>query len=298
MGRLLRNSIVFPLVIVGFVLLLLLPKNVDVQQEGALSFSADYPFTFDLYKRNIEQFIGHLWTEKGFGETRSGVPLTEHGERYLKRSMKVIVAAFGLSMVLGSLLGVWFFFLRDKWLGKLFSSLGWALASIPDFFLFIICQYGLILLMQKGFPEFNLFSSDDWYSFIIPSLALTIYPLFHMIKMTLVTMDHESSQEYVRTVLSKGMTRSRTTVHIFWNALSTILNQSHMVLLYILSSLPIIEKLSNYNGAGYQLLESILDDEVIWAFMFFLPFLAMMFIVMVLVELARIWLLPRDVSHV
>lgn len=293
-----RNTVIFLLVIIFFILILLLPKEMEMEGLGGLRFQADYPFTLELYEKNITEFISHFQTEKGFGTTKAGMPLTEHMRGFLKRSLKVIIPSFLISMGFGTAFGVLLFYIRNKRRGRVFSFLSWMLTSIPDFFLFISVQYGLIVAMKNGFPKFNLYSGDDWYSFILPCLSLTLFPLFHMVKVTAVAMENEAGEEYVQTALSKGMSRGRVVMHIFWNAWSTIVNQSQMVMLYILSSLPIIEKLANYNGAGYQLLESILKNDAILSLLFFLPFLFLMYVIVMLAQLARGWLLPKDVGSI
>ena len=297
MWKIARNTIIFLTVIILFILILLLPKEREIEALGGIRFVADYPFTFELYKENISTFINYFQEEKGFGTTTAGMPLTEFMQRFLIRSLKIIAPAFVLAMMFGTALGVLLFYFKNKKRGRIFSFFTWVFASIPDFFLFITLQYILILLMQNGFPKFNLFNDDDWYSFIIPCLSLTLFPLFHMVKVTAVAMENEMGEEYIRTAESKGMTRRRVIGHIFWNAWSTIVNQSQMVMLYILSSLSIIEKLSNYNGAGYQLLESILKNDSVLALLFFLPFLILMYLVVMLAQFARDRFLPKDVNN-
>lgn len=297
MWKIARNTMIFLTVIILFILILLLPKEREIEALGGIRFVADYPFTFELYKENISTFINHFQEEKGFGTTTAGMPLTEFMQRFLIRSLKIIAPAFVLAMMFGTALGVLLFYFKSKKRGRIFSFFTWVFASIPDFFLFITLQYILILLMQNGFPKFNLFNDDDWYSFIIPCLSLTLFPLFHMVKVTAVAMENEMGEEYIRTAESKGMTRRRVIGHIFWNAWSTIVNQSQMVMLYILSSLSIIEKLSNYNGAGYQLLESILKNDSVLALLFFLPFLILMYLVVMLAQFARDRFLPKDVNN-
>lgn len=297
MWKVARNTIIFLIVIILFILILLLPKEREIEALGGIRFVADYPFTFELYKENISTFINHFQEEKGFGTTTAGMPLTEFMQRFLIRSLKIIAPAFVLAMMFGTVLGVLLFYFRSKKRGRIFSFFTWVFASIPDFFLFITLQYILILLMQNGFPKFNLFNDDDWYSFIIPCLSLTLFPLFHMVKVTAVAMENEMGEEYIRTAESKGLTRRRVIGHIFWNAWATIVNQSQMVMLYILSSLSIIEKLSNYNGAGYQLLESILKNDSVLALLFFLPFLILMYLVVMLAQFARDRFLPKDVNN-
>src|SRR5690625_2007991 len=285
-------------VIVLFVLILLLPKDIEITKKDGLVYEAEYPFTIVIYKENINEFIQYFKNEKGFGTTSGDVPLTAHMVGFLKRSIKIIIPAFMLSLTIGTALGVLMFYIRNKKRGRVLSFVLWVFDSVPDFFLFIAIQFLLTLAMKQGFPKFNLYSSDDWYSFIIPCISLTVFPFFHMVKLTATTMEIEVGEEYVRTALAKGMTKQRVLVHIFWNACSAIINQSHIILLYILSSLPIIEKLSNYNGAGYQLLESVLNNEAVRAVVFFLPFLILLYIVVFFAQLIRKWLLPKDVMEV
>lgn len=268
----------------------------EVTRVEGLVYEAEHLFTVVLYKENIYEFIHYFKEEKGFGTTLGGVPLTKHMMGFLKRSLKIVIPAFLLSLVIGIMLGVMLFYIRNKKSGRFFTFISWILNSIPDFFLFISIQFLLTLAMKHGFPNFNLYSSDDWYSFIIPSISLMVFPLFHMIKMTAATMEIEVGEEYVRTALAKGMTRRRVLAHIFGNAWSTVINQSHIILLYILSSLPIIEKLANYNGVGYQLLESIFNNEVINAVVFFLPLLILLYVIVLFAQLARGLFLPKDVS--
>lgn len=293
-----RSTVIFILVVILFIFILLLPKELEINWHGGQKFDADYPFTFELYKENINEFITHFQTEKGFGTTTAGTPLTEHIERYLKRSLKIVLPAFLLSMVLGTLIGMLLFYVRNKKSGRIFSFFSWTIASIPDFFLYISVQYILIKAMHNGFLKFNLFNSDDWYSFIIPCISVTLFPLFHMVKVTALAMENEVGEDYVRTAQSKGLTKKRVISHMFWNAWASIVNQSHMIMLYILSSLPIIEKLSNYHGAGYQFLESILNHDNVLALLFFLPFLLLMYAVVLIAQFARERLLPKDVGSV
>lgn len=291
-----RQTIIFLFVIIVFLLILLLPKEMEVTHISGLKYKADFPFELTIYMENITEFISYFREEKGFGTTPGGVPLAEEMFRFLKRSLKIIIPAFLLSMTIGILIGMSLFYFRKTRLARLLSFLSWTFTSIPDFFLFISVQYLIIIAMRYGLPSFHMYSSDDWYSFIFPCICLSIFPLFHMVKVTIVSMENEVGEEYVRTAISKGMTDRRVMEHMFWNGWSTIVNQSQMVMLYIISSLPIIEKLSNYKGAGYQLLVSIFSYDHVRSLLLFLPFLILMFFVVIVAQFAREWFLPKDVD--
>lgn len=295
--RLLRDTIIFVAVVVLFMLILLLPREIEIKNHGGLKFTAGYPFTFQLYKENVNEFIDYVKENKGFGRTTAGTPLTKHVQRYILRSLKIVLPAFLIAMTVGTTIGVLLFTIRNKKRGRILTFLAEMFASIPDFFLFIAIQYLFILAIHRGFPRFDLYNSDHWYSFIIPCISLTLFPLFHMIRLTVTTMNNEAGEDYVQTAQSKGMSKWRVIRHVFANSWVTVVNQAQMVMLYILSSLPIIEKLANYHGAGYQLLESILTNENILALLFFLPLLLLMYVVVVIAQLARGRLLAKDVGE-
>jgi oligopeptide transport system permease protein len=80
---------------------------------------------------------------------------------------------------------------------------------------------------------------------------------------------------------------------MFKNSLNGLLNQTQVIMLYILTSLPIIEKLSSYRGAGYELLESILNNEDSRAIAYLIPFLVIMLLTIYLSETIKRGILPH-----
>ncbi|WP_163100395.1 ABC transporter permease [Peribacillus alkalitolerans] len=290
-----KSLLVFLLILTGFILLLLLPREKEVIVFSAHHIETRYPFSFALYKDRIDGFIDYFQTEKGFGTVeRTGVPIKDEVKEMLGRSMKIVIPAFILSVSLGMLFGVIRFYHRSRKRGKIQAALSWIFSSIPDFFLYIAIQYMFIKLISLGFPHFNLYGSDHWYSFILPLFAVSLFPFIHMSNFTTAALENEMGQEYLRTAYAKGLGTSKALVHMLWNCWSTLLNQTQLVMLYILSSLPIIEKLSGYNGAGYQLLQSILENEEARALAYMLPFLGFMFTAIVLAQVLKNVLVPKE----
>lgn len=296
-SELLKSLLVFMLITAGFILILLLPREVVVTHHGGFVFTADFPFTFDLFQQRIQEFIQHFQTEKGFGENRQGVPIFEDVQKLLTRSLYIVIPSFLFSIVFGTLLGIIHFYFREKKFGKIQSFFTWVFSSIPDFFLYIGFQYLLIKLIKAGLPQFNLYGHDQWYSFILPLIAVTIFPLIHMTKFTAVTLENEVGQDYLRTAKAKGLTNRRVLKHMFWNCWSPLINQTQFIMIYILTSLPIIEKLSSYQGAGYHLLASIFGNEDARALALMLPFLALMFLTILLSKIVKYWLVPQKAGE-
>lgn len=276
-----KSSLVLFFIIIAFIFLLLLPREMEIDHHGGLVFTASYPFTFDLFKENVQTFINHFITENGFGDNRLGVPITEEVQKYVKRDLVIIIPAFTISIILGTIIGIIQFFFREKWFGRIQAFFSWIFSSVPDFFFFIAIQYFLIKLFNSGLPRFSLYGNDHWYNFIIPMIAITIFPLLHMAKYTASSLENEVGQDYLRTARAKGLKTLRVLQHMIRNCLHSLFAQTQFIMLYILSSLPIIEKLSSYQGAGYHLLGSIEANEAPRALAYILPYLLLMFITII-----------------
>ncbi|MBY6051464.1 ABC transporter permease [Cytobacillus firmus] len=290
----LKSTGVFMLIVIGFILILFLPREKEVTFLSAFQIEADYPFSFELYLERIEDFTGHILTEKGLGEARTGRPVSEEAGIFVARSLKIVLPAFIVSMLLGTLMGAVQFYRRTKFTGKLQNFLSWMFSSIPDFFLFIAIQYLFILMMQHGLPHFKLYGHENWYSFLLPLISLSLFPFLHMSRFTSAALENEMGEEYVRTAYAKGLGDFKALLHMLWNCWSPIMNQAQMVMLYILSSLPIIEKLAGYNGAGKELLFSISSNDEIKALSLMLPFLFIMFLTIILSQTAKLWLVQKE----
>jgi oligopeptide transport system permease protein len=289
-----KGIITYLAILVGFALLLLLPREIKITHLNGFVFTAEYPFSLTLFKNNILSLINFIQAEKGFGRIKTGMKVSENTILLFTRSLKIILPCFIASFVCGVLAGALHFKFHEKALGKFVSFFNWMFSSIPDFFLYIAIQYILIKLTLAGLPNINLYGNDKWYSFIIPVIALMIFPTTHIAKYTAASLLYESKMDYVRTSIAKGMGETQILLQILRNSTAVLLHQTQIVMLYILSSLPIIEKLSNYHGAGYQLLESILTNQDPLSLALMIPFLFLMAAVITSARLIKKKILPMS----
>jgi oligopeptide transport system permease protein len=291
--RITKSSFILVFILFAFILLLLLPREIQIKHVFGMVFEASYPFSLELYKERILDFIHYFQTNKGFGNVKTGIPVVEEVKSLIGRDLLIIVPCFIISMLMGAIFGTLQFYFREKVLGKTLSIFSWMLSSIPDFFLFIAIQYLMIKLMRAGLPHFSLYGQEHWYNFIIPTIAITFFPLVHMAKYVAMSLENEASQEYVRTSYSKGLISIQVIFHMLKNSLNGILNQTQIIMIYILTSLPIIEKLSSYRGASYQLLDSIQKNEDVRALAYMIPFLLIMFFTIIIMEAVKRFGLPQ-----
>lgn len=284
----LKSSFVFVLIVLGFILLLLAPRIINVHNLGGYYT----PKTEMSYQENIQAFIHDFQTD-GFGENRYGTRVLDELKVFIKRDLMIVIPSFLLSILGGIFLGIVQFQFRESPIGKIQAFFSWIFSSVPDFFFYIAMQYALIKLFYVGLPQFNLYGSDKWYSFILPMIAVTLYPMLHMSKYTFTSLENEVGQDYLRTAYAKGLRTLGVLKHLIWNCLSSLLNQTQFVMLYILTSLFIIEKLSNYFGAGYHLYGTMINNEDPRTLAFILPYLLIMFATIILTKICRRWLVPQ-----
>jgi oligopeptide transport system permease protein len=290
--KIVTHVFIFSILLLGFALLLLLPREIKIIPKGLSSFIAEYPFNLELIKSNIHHFINYIKEEKGLGHIRTGMKVSDSTILLFNRSLTIILPSFFVSIAAGLLLGAAQYRFREKFLGKILSFINWIFSAIPDFFLYIAIQYLLIKLIKAGFPNLDLYGNENWYSFILPMLALSLFPTVHIAKFLSFSLQNESTQDYIRTSYSKGMREWKVLLHMLKNSAAGLLHQTQIVMLYILTSLPIIEKLSNFRGAGYQLLESILDNQDNQALGLIIPFLLLMSAVIMVSQVIKSKLSP------
>lgn len=287
-----RQIVILSFILLGFTLLLLLPREMQITHVHGFVYTAKFPITLELYKENILSFYHYIRTEKGFGKIGTGIQVSTNSIELFIRSLHIILPCFIVSIAAGIIAGSIQFRFQHKFVGKILTFFNWIFSSIPDFFLYIAIQYLLIKLIYAGLPNFNLYGNDDWYSFLFPTISLAIFPMIHISKFISSSLQQESKKDYVRTSLAKGMAEMQVLLHMVRNCSASLLHQTQIVMLYILSSLPIIEKLSSYHGAGYQLLESIVKNEDNRALALMIPFLFLMLVVVTLAQIIKSKLMP------
>lgn len=237
---LIRSFCLFLLVCFAIIIVVLAPKELIAQPTGPMGsvIKFQYDFSFTLYKENIVQFLTYAWEHKslGFSEIYN-ISVEEEIGKYLPRSLMIIAPSFILSILLGVLKGIYDYRSKRKFLGKGLTSL---FLSIPDFFL-ILCFQWIVLFY---FPIIQLFGHDNWYSFILPTFLVSIYPVVYVAKITSTSITGQQGQQYIQVAKSKGLPDLFVLYkHTLKNCWATILSYFPTIMLYILANLLIVEYL-------------------------------------------------------
>jgi oligopeptide transport system permease protein len=255
--QLIKTFLVWLLILLILILIVLLPRTVQYEKVGS-EVEREYQFTWSEYGDNIGQFFSGAWENKSLGQTRHRYTVEFELQHYMSRSIYLIVTAFLVSIPLGLLKGIYDYRKTHTRKNILGNGSTWFFQSIPDFFVVISVQVFFIGLYKMGFPLIPLFGYDHWYSFLTPSLMLSIYPIVYIARITSSALAAQEREQYIRTAQAKGLSeRVILYKHAMGNCWGTILSHFSSLMLYILSNLLIIEYLMFYRGAAYRLYEAM-----------------------------------------
>lgn len=149
--------------------------------------------------------------------------------------------------------------------------------SFPDVMIVLILQLSIMQIFRlTGFEITNLYAFGNERAYVIPLVSLTVIPAIMIYKMMILSLDEEFEQNYVEYARAKGIgTRTILFKHMFRNIFLNILNHSKTILLFMLSTLFVVEGLSNINGfMTFIINDAIIEPDILilWALMLFIPF--------------------------
>lgn len=164
-------------------------------------------------------------------------------------SLAIFLSALVLSLATGILLAYFTALLPEKrflFVSKTISLL----ESLPDLFIIIIMQYGVLYYFnQTGTLLFPVASTGQNKSYMLPILALGLIPTLMVYKVILFLVRDEFGKSYVNLAKSKGFSKTYIFFrHILRNIAPNIFSHSKSIVLLLLSSMVIFERIFNING--------------------------------------------------
>lgn len=250
-------------VALAVVLVVLLPRETDSYRTGPMD-NMHYNFTWESYKNNIVNYYENVKENKTLGITVYEIPVEEELAHYGKRTVKILIPAIFLSVILGIWKGVYDYTRTGK-AGRLFGKYTtWLGQSLPDFFLIFLIQTFLFFLMHNTFIKVDMYGDEHWFNLIMPTLFLAMYPVSLIAKYTAEALQEEEGQDYVRTAMSKGAKR-KTVVHrhMLPNCYPKLVQHFMPIVVLMLSSMFVIEFLTMYRGIGTRLVYALSVPEIL-----------------------------------
>jgi ABC-type dipeptide/oligopeptide/nickel transport system permease component len=114
------------------------------------------------------------------------------------------------------------------------------------------------ILPSPGFPEPR--------EILAPALTLAARPVAYVAQVTAAHARDELRAGYVQTARGKGLRGRRVLLgHVWPNVAVPVLGAARSSLLFSMSSLPIVEYVFGWNGAGEALFEAVLGRQTVRA---------------------------------
>lgn len=170
------------------------------------------------------------------------------GPKYVN-SLVLLLCAFGVSLFISTFFGIIYISVSSR-LKRVLNSLVSILETMPDVLMLILSQIFFIwLFKQTGILVNVFFIGDDITQFLIPILCLSLIPTLHLFRFFVASMEEEQHRDYYYYAKSKGLNYWYILIiHLLRNIAYNFISHSKTILLFMLSSLLMLEIIFNING--------------------------------------------------
>ena len=210
-------------------------------------FNDPLPLQYLRYMRNTLQF--------DFGASlRTLRPVTEDLARRVPHTVRLGLAAFLLSMVVGIPLGVLAAIKRGTWIDGALMVLALIGVSMPNFWF----AYMLILIFALYIPILPPSGLGGAKHMILPTIVLGLSIAGSLARYSRSSMLEVINHDYVRTARAKGVSEHNVLMkHAFRNGLIPIVTILGINFGFILAGSVIVETVFAWPGVGLYLIDGI-----------------------------------------
>lgn len=166
--------------------------------------------------------------------------------------MAAIVAII-VGIVLGSIAAL----NRNKWSDRVIIFFTTLATAMPSFVLATL----LLLVFCLQLEWVPVWSSSD-PNYVLPVIALSLYPMAYITRLTKTSMLDALNQDYVRTARAKGVSTRRVIFkHALRNALIPVVTYVGPMVAYILVGSMVVENIFTIGGLGTAFVTSITNRD-------------------------------------
>jgi len=224
---------------------------------------AELEAKYGLDQPLLKQFGTYIF---GFIQGEMGVSLKMQKNRQVAEiitekfpvSAGVGLAALGWAMPAGLLLGMLAAWKRGAWPDGLLRALAALGVAVPGFVLaaLLLLLFGVAL---KILPTWGL---DSWRAYILPCLALGLYPMCYILRLTRAAMLEILSQEYIRAARLRGAGTGRLLFkHALRGAILPVLTYAGPLAAYLITGGFVVESVFSIPGLGRYFVQSVLARD-------------------------------------
>ncbi len=162
-----------------------------------------------------------------------------------------------LAIICGIVLGSVAALTRNRWPDRViifFTTLG---TAMPSFVLATLLL--LIFCLKLGwFPVWSPTNPN----YVLPVIALSVYPMAYITRLTKTSMLDALNQDYIRTARAKGVSRGKVIfAHALRNALIPVVTYVGPMIAYILTGSMVVESIFTIGGLGSAFVTSITNRD-------------------------------------
>ena len=204
-------------------------------------FNLDKPVgeQFLLYLRNLSQ--GDFGISTKTGREISTTIFTSFAVSAQLGGMAILTALLA-GLVLGSVAAL----MRGKWPDRTIIFFTTLFVAVPSFILATL----LLLVFSHLLGWFKVWSISD-PNYTLPVLALALYPMAYITRLTKSSMLDVLGQDYIRTARAKGVKEHLVIFkHALRNALIPVVTYVGPLTAYILTGSLVVETVFNIGGLG------------------------------------------------
>ena len=215
---------------------------------------------FGLDKPVPEQFVLYLKNlmHGDFGiSLKTGRDITKIISESFAVSAKLGGMAALLAVITGLILGSAAALCRGRWPDRLIIFLTTLFVSAPSFILATI----LLLVFCLQLKWLGVWSTSN-PNYVLPVIALMLYPMSYITRLTKTSMLDVLGQDYIRTARAKGVREGLIIFkHALRNALIPVITYVGPMTAYILTGSMVVETVFTIGGLGTKFVSSINNQD-------------------------------------
>jgi glutathione transport system permease protein len=185
---------------------------------------------------------------------KSKQPVSEELARRFPYTFRLALAAYGLAIVFGISFGLLAAVNHSTWIDSLVMLFAIIGASTANFWLALMAM-DLFSVKLGWLP---LLGAGTWKHYVLPTLALGVFPTALVARMTRSSMLEVINQDYIRTARAKGLIDSFIyRKHALRNALIPIVTVVGLNFGVLLGGAVVTETVFSWPGMGRLLIDSV-----------------------------------------
>ena len=222
----------------------------------------------DKFVRTSQEYwvyLKNIVTEWYWGETKQFGPQSEHvWDVLIERSsltIRLIITSFLFYTLFGILFGTLAALYKERLIDNIISFFILILSSVPAYItvMLLVIFFGYYL---EWLPPINPSITRGWWYYlrgmIIPILAISGLPLARFTRLIRGEMIELFNSDYLMLLRTKGLsTRQMITRHFLKDAIVTLTPEMMPMVIYVMVTSFIVEKVYNVNGIAKWLFDSM-----------------------------------------